>query len=82
MSEYDSSLLEVRSFKVVHIQNTMSGNQLLPEGKTSIFWAIFLVVNAALGAGLLAFPLSFSLTEGFITGILIELVGLPIIPLF
>jgi hypothetical protein len=46
----------------------------LPEGKTSIFWAIFLVVNAALGAGLLAIPLSFYMTGGILSGILIELV--------
>lgn len=46
----------------------------LPDGKTSIFWAIFLVVNAALGAGLLAFPLSFYMTGGIVSGILIELV--------
>ena len=46
----------------------------LPEGKTSPFWAIFLVVNAALGAGLLTFPLSFYMTGGIVSGIIIELV--------
>ena len=53
----------------------LPGLDRLPEGKTSIFWAIFLVVNAALGAGLLAFPLSFYMTGGIVVGILVELVG-------
>lgn len=50
------------------------GGKQLPEGKTSAFWAIFLVVNAALGAGLLVLPLSFYMTGGIVYGILIELV--------
>ena len=58
----------------LHIQRVSSTPEGLPKGKTSIFWAIFLVVNAALGAGLLAFPLSFYMTGGIVTGILIELV--------
>lgn len=55
----------------VHVQK---GGKQLPEGKTSAFWAIFLVVNAALGAGLLVLPLSFYMTGGIVYGILIELV--------
>lgn len=58
----------------LHVQQAASGSRL-PEGKTSIFWAIFLVVNAALGAGLLAFPLSFHMTGSIVSGILIELVS-------
>ena len=68
-----SSLVTVRSLTMVNVQQAGSPKQL-PEGKTSIFWAIFLVVNAALGAGLLAFPLSFYMTGGIIQGIMIELV--------
>ena len=46
----------------------------IPRGKTSIFWAIFLVVNAALGAGLLAFPLAFYMSGGVMLGVILELV--------
>lgn len=56
------------------IQEQAEVGEGLPEGKTSIFFAIFLVVNAALGAGLLAIPLSFYMTGGIVSGILIELV--------
>lgn len=60
----------------LHLQRFggLAGAGGLPEGKTSAFWAIFLVVNAALGAGLLVFPLSFYMTGGIVGGILIELV--------
>ena len=58
----------------MHVQE-QEKESILPAGKTSAFWAIFLVVNAALGAGLLAFPLSFSMTGGVVSGILIELVS-------
>lgn len=57
--------------RLVHLQNSADG---LAAGKTSAFWAIFLVVNAALGAGLLAFPLSFYMTGGVVIGVIIELV--------
>jgi len=59
--------------RIGHLQETGSAPA---AGKTSIFWAIFLVVNAALGAGLLAFPLSFYMTGGVIVGVAIELVSL------
>ena len=57
--------------RITHLQETGGAPA---AGKTSIFWAIFLVVNAALGAGLLAFPLSFYMTGGVIVGVAIELV--------
>lgn len=47
----------------------------LSKGTISIFWAIFLVVNAALGAGLVIFPLSFYMSGGVVTGIVLELVS-------
>lgn len=59
--------------RIIHLQEDENGP---PAGKTSIFWAIFLVVNAALGAGLLAFPLSFYMTGGVVVGVVIELVRL------
>ncbi len=58
--------------RINHIQNSVD----VPAGKTSVFWAIFLVVNAALGAGLLAFPMSFYMTGGMVIGVAIELVRL------
>ena len=66
--------LTVRNFPTMSVQERDSSANRLPEGKTSVFWAIFLVVNAALGAGLLTFPLSFYMTGGYIYGIVIELV--------
>ncbi len=74
-SEMDSTsnLLTVRNSGAIQIQGSRVPAEL-PAGKTSIFWAIFLVVNAALGAGLLSLPYSFQLTGGIVPGILIELV--------
>ena len=51
-------------------------NSQLPQGKSTPFGAVFIVVNAALGAGLLAFPLAFYQAGGYIEGIAIELVCL------
>ncbi len=66
----------VGGYPSMHVQAVeVEVESRLPEGKTSAFWAIFLVVNAALGAGLLVFPLSFYMTGGIVTGILIELVS-------
>lgn len=74
-SQVESSLNEgfvtVRGSEM-SVQAATTGR--LPMGKTSPFWAIFLVVNAALGAGLLTFPLSFYMTGGIVVGIIIELV--------
>lgn len=47
----------------------------LSPGKSSAFGAVFIVVNAALGAGLLSFPLAFYSAGGYIQGIAIELVS-------
>lgn len=77
-----SSIVTVRSYPIAQVQQTEPMKQL-PQGKISRFWATFLVVNAALGAGLLAFPLSFymtggvlsyHMTGGFLPGIIAELV--------
>ena len=46
----------------------------LEPGKSSAFGAIFIVINAALGAGLLAFPYAFYAAGGVAAGIGIELV--------
>lgn len=45
----------------------------LEPGKSSAFGAIFIVINAALGAGLLAFPYAFYAAGGVAAGIGIEL---------
>ena len=47
----------------------------LPKGTSSAFGAVFIVVNAALGAGLLAFPQAFYNAGGVVHGVIIELVS-------
>lgn len=47
----------------------------LPRGSSSAIGAIFIVVNAALGAGLLAFPQTFYNAGGVAYGVLIEVVS-------
>lgn len=48
----------------------------LPQGKTSPWGAIFIVVNAALGAGLLAFPLAFYSAGGILPALLVMAVSI------
>lgn len=48
----------------------------LPQGKTSPFGAVFIIVNAALGAGLLTFPLAFYLAGGILPALSVTLVSL------
>ena len=47
----------------------------LPRGNSSAFGAVFIVVNAALGAGLLTFPQAFYNAGGVAFGVLIEVVS-------
>lgn len=47
----------------------------LRNGKSKAYGAVFIVVNAAMGAGLLAFPYAYSLTGGWQFGILVQLVS-------
>ena len=47
----------------------------LPRGTSSAFGAVFIIVNAALGAGLLAFPQAFYNAGGVTYGVLIEVVS-------
>ena len=47
----------------------------LPPGTSSFFGAVFIVINAALGAGLLAFPFAFNSAGGVVEGITIEFVS-------
>ena len=47
----------------------------LPRGSSSAIGAVFIVVNAALGAGLLAFPQTFYNAGGVAYGVLIEVVS-------
>ena len=42
----------------------------LPPGKTSPFGAVFIIVNASLGAGLLAFPVAFQWAGGVLQALL------------
>ena len=47
----------------------------LPKGTSSAFGAVFIIVNAALGAGLLALPQAFYNAGGVTYGVLIEVVS-------
>lgn len=47
----------------------------LPSGNSSFFGAVFIVINAALGAGLLTFPFAFNSAGGVVEGISIEFVS-------
>lgn len=44
------------------------------RGGTSAFGAVFIVVNAALGAGLLNFPAAFSMAGGVTAGVVLQMV--------
>lgn len=69
---------------IVPDADTDNGSQLfyypweirtLPRGTSSPVGAVFIVVNAALGAGLLAFPQAFYNAGGVPYGVIIELVS-------
>ena len=48
------------------------------NGRSSVYGAVFIVINAAFGAGLLAFPYSFFLAGGrdsLVGGVVIEVVS-------
>ena len=47
----------------------------LPKGKSSAFGAVFIIINAALGAGLLTFPSAFYSAGGVVEGIAVQVVS-------
>ncbi len=65
--------IRVQEYRNYYPINTWDRSQLAP-GNGTPFGAVFIVVNAALGAGLLSFPLAFYQAGGFAQGIAIELV--------
>ena len=46
-----------------------------PRSGSSPYGAVFIVINAALGAGLLTFPYTFYLTGGWYWGLILQLVS-------
>ena len=70
-------LVTVPGFKkddsIQSIQSTDAKSRL-PDGKTSIIGAAFIVSNAALGAGMLSVPYAFWTTGGPLAGLLVEIV--------
>ncbi|XP_027008018.1 putative sodium-coupled neutral amino acid transporter 7 [Tachysurus fulvidraco] len=44
-----------------------------PQGRTSALGAVFIVVNAALGAGLLNFPAAFYMAGGVVAGVVLQM---------
>ncbi len=47
----------------------------LPQGNSRSYGAVFIVINAAMGAGLLTFPYAFYLTGGWQWGLVVQLVS-------
>lgn len=64
-------LLQSPSVETVPKNSESQGNSL---GSTSALGAVFIVVNAALGAGLLNFPAAFSMAGGVAAGITLQMV--------
>ena len=62
----------------VHNEDGFLEEELLPQqtsspsGETSTLGSIFLIVNAALGAGLLNFPQAFDLAGGVLTAVIVQ----------
>ena len=50
-------------------------NERVEVKATGTFGAVFIVVNAAMGAGLLNMPKAFAMAGGISTGVTIEMVG-------
>lgn len=58
---------------------SMDSTQLMeserrPSGSVSSLGAVFIVVNAALGAGLLNFPAAFNMAGGVTAGVVLQMV--------
>lgn len=89
MASINSSYYPTQNYRIQEEENSTSGfvnvrpeaslynpwGNRLPRGNGTLFGAVFIVVNAALGAGLLSFPLAFYQAGGYIEGIAIELVS-------
>ena len=58
-------------------QHLLSSNTVIHENENGISWyfAVFLIVNAALGAGLLNFPKSFDNAGGILVSTIFHLVS-------
>ena len=50
--------------------------RILPQGTSRSYGAVFIVINAAMGAGLLTFPYAFYLTGGWQWGLIVQLVSM------
>lgn len=68
-------LLSGKKVKGIEESNEMTESLLrgtrLPQGRTSPFGAVFVIINAALGAGLLAFPIAFYFAGGILPALLV-----------
>ena len=60
-----------------HVQECRQWETRLSQGRTSPWGAVFIIVNAALGAGLLTFPVAFYLAGGIGPALLVMLVSSP-----
>ena len=67
-------LVTVPDFKKSDSIQSTDAKSKLPDGKTSVIGAAFIVSNAALGAGMLSVPYAFWTTGGPLAGLLVEIV--------
>ncbi|CAN8025105.1 unnamed protein product, partial [Ixodes persulcatus] len=74
VAEYDAKLVTAEAVEVPHnIQETAA--QEARNSGTSWYAAVFLVVNAALGAGLLNFPQAFDRAGGLAVSLSVQAVS-------
>ncbi|TSM20291.1 putative sodium-coupled neutral amino acid transporter 7 [Bagarius yarrelli] len=68
-------VIQVMSFKHLKSHTKGRGPKGEPPGRTSALGAVFIVVNAALGAGLLNFPAAFYMAGGVVSGVVLQMVS-------
>ena len=74
MSDETDVLITSNRYSIqTHVQS--SRTRKLPQGNSSSCGAVFIVINAAMGAGLLTFPYAFFLTGGWQWGLVVQLVS-------
>lgn len=79
MSSENKPLLEEDSRQRIGERSELTGSWLqeagLPQGQTSPLGAIFIIINAALGGGLLTFPVAFYSAGGILPALLVMAVS-------
>ncbi len=73
ISTSETKPLLIYNHSLSSIQDSDVSRKLV-QGNSSSFGAVFIVINAAMGAGLLTFPFAYFLTGGWQWGIVVQLV--------